>query len=124
MGDNPEGKRCPAFAQEGAAAEAKKVWSCFPPIPGDTWLSLLGRPFVPHPLQGRCDQHLVGLMLLWTQAGMQLGAGIPGAGRGQDAFLSIPMNFPLLRDSAGPGEFRICFKMLLNCPCAGVYLCS
>lgn len=94
MGDIPEENRCPAFAQEDSAAEAKKVWSCFPPIPGDSWLSLLGCPFVPHPLQG-CDQHLVDLLLLWTQAGMQLRAGIPGAEKGQDTFLSIPMNLPM-----------------------------
>lgn len=59
MGDDPEGKRCPAFAQEDRAAEAKKAWSSFPPIPGGTWLSLLGCPCVLHPLQGMTDTLLI-----------------------------------------------------------------
>lgn len=68
MGDNPEGKkRCPGFAQCSRGQESLESHSSHP----------RGHLAVPPGLslcaQGRCDQHLIDLLLLWTQAGMQLG---------------------------------------------------
>lgn len=90
IGDDPEEKRCPAFAQEDRAAEAKKVWSVFPSIPGGTWLSLLGCPCALHPLQGRCNPHLVDLMPLWIRLGCSWVLGFLGQEGVRTLFFPFP----------------------------------
>lgn len=73
MGDNPEEKSCPAFAPKTVQQRARKFGAVFLPFQGTPGCPSWAVPLCHVLCRAGVTQLLIDLMLLRTQAGMQLG---------------------------------------------------